>query len=213
MNDPVRIVIADDHPVIRAGLCALLSSHGDFVVAGEAANGLEAVEVWHEMRPDVGLFDLRMPGLDGLEALQRIREHQPQAPIVILTTIASEADMDRAVAAGANAYLPKEATMTEIVGCIEAVRHGAPYVHAGVQKRLIERALEEPLTPREGEVLAGIAHGWSNRRVADELKIAEGTIKTHLKRIFGKLYARNRTEAVVIARRKGLLRTQCGAAG
>jgi len=97
--------------------------------------------------------------------------------------------------------------MAEIVGCIQAVRHGAPYVQAGMQKRLIERTVEEPLTPREGEVLTGIARGWSNRRVADELKIAEGTVKTHLKRIFGKLYARNRTEAVVIARRKGLLRS------
>jgi two-component system NarL family response regulator len=207
MNDPIRVVIADDHPVIRAGLRDLLSSHGDFVVAGEAADGLQAVDVWHETKPDVGLFDLRMPGLDGLEALRRIREQQPQAAIVILTTMTSDADMDRAVAAGANAYLPKQSSMAEIVGCIQAVRHGAPYVHAGVQKRLIERAVEEPLTPREGEVLTGIARGWSNRRVADELKIAEGTVKTHLKRLFGKLYARNRTEAVVIARRKGLLRT------
>jgi two-component system NarL family response regulator len=206
MNDPIRVVIADDHPVIRAGLCDLLSSHG-FVVAGEAANGLQAIDVWHETKPDVGLFDLRMPGLDGLEALRRIRKQQPQAAIVILTTMTNEADMDRAVAAGANAYLPKQSSMAEIVGCILAVRRGTPYMHAGVQKRLIERAVEEPLTAREGEVLTGIARGWSNRRVAGDLKIAEGTVKTHLKRIFGKLYARNRTEAVVIARRKGLLRT------
>jgi two-component system NarL family response regulator len=207
MNDPIRIVIADDHPVIRAGLRDLLSSHGDFVVAAEAADGLEAVAVWHETQPDVGLFDLRMPGLDGLEALQRIRERQPQAAIVILTTMTSEADMDRALASGANAYLPKEASMAEIVGCLRAIRRGAPYLHANMEKRLVDRAVEERLTPREGEVLTGIARGWSNRRVADELKIAEGTVKTHLKRIFGKLYARNRTEAVVIARRKGLLRT------
>ena len=207
MNDPIRVVIADDHPVIRAGLHDLLSSHGDFVVAGEAANGLEAVDVWHEAQPDIGLFDLRMPGLDGLEALRRIREQQPQAQVVILTTMTSEADLDRAAAAGANAYLPKESSMAEIVGCIRAVRRGAPYMHAAMQQRLIERTVEEPLTPREGEVLTGIARGWSNQRVADELKIAEGTVKTHLKRIFGKLYAHNRTEAVVIARRKGLLTT------
>jgi DNA-binding NarL/FixJ family response regulator len=205
MDDPIRVVIADDHPVIRAGLHELLSSHDDFVVAGEAADGLQAVDVWRQTRPDVGLFDLRMPGLDGLGALRRIREQQPQAAVVILTTMTRDADMDRAVAAEANAYLPKQSSMAEIVGCIRAVRHGAPYVHAGVQKRLTERAVEEPLTPREGEVLTGIARGWSNRRVADELKIAEGTVKTHLKRLFGKLYARNRTEAVVIARRKGLL--------
>jgi len=205
MNDPIRLVIADDHPVIRAGLRALLSSHRDFVVAGEAANGLQAVDVWHETKPDVGLFDLRMPGLDGLEALRRIREHEPQAAIVILTTMTSEADLDRAVSAGASAYLPKQSSMDEIVGCIQAVHDGTPYVHAGLQKRLVERALEEPLTARESDVLRGIALGCSNRRVADELGIAEGTVKTHLKRIFGKLYARNRTEAVVIARRKGLL--------
>jgi len=206
MNDPVRLMIADDHPVIRAGLRVLLSSHGDFVVAGEAADGLQAVDIWQETKPDVGLLDLRMPGIDGLEALRRIREQEPQAAIVILTSMTSEADMDRAIAAGANAYLPKQSSIAEIVSCIRAVRCGAPFVHAGVQKRLAERAVEEQLTPREGEVLAGVARGLSNRRVADELKVAEGTIKTHLKRIFGKLYARNRTEAVVIARRKGLLR-------
>jgi DNA-binding NarL/FixJ family response regulator len=135
MNEPIRVVIADDHPVIRAGLRDLLSSHGDFVVAGEAADGLQAVDVWHETKPDVGLFDLRMPGLDGLEALHRIREQQPQAAIVILTTMTSDADMDRAVAAGANAYLPKEASMVEIVGCLRAVRYGAPYLHGPSRSR------------------------------------------------------------------------------
>jgi DNA-binding NarL/FixJ family response regulator len=207
MNDPIRIVIADDHPVIRAGLRELLSSHGDLVVAGEAANGLQAVDIWHERMPDVGLFDLRMPGLNGLEAMQRIRERQPQAAIVILTTLTSEADMDRAVAASASAYLPKQSSLTEIVACIRAVRRGTPYVHSILRRRLIERGVEEALTPREGEVLSGIARGWRNRRVADDLGIAEGTVKTHLKRLFGKLCARNRTEAVAIARSKGLLGT------
>ena len=205
MDQPTRLLIADDHPVIRAGMRALLSSHDDLVVVGEAADGVEAVALWRESSPDVGLFDLRMPGLDGIEALSRIRECQPHAAIVILTTLAGEADIDRAIGADASAYLPKDAHLADIVDCIRTVRLGGHGRHASVQRRLSSRVVDEPLTPREREVLGGIARGWSNRRVADELRIGPGTVKTHLKRLFGKLYARNRTEAVVIARRKGLL--------
>jgi DNA-binding NarL/FixJ family response regulator len=202
---PIRLVIADDHPAIRAGLRALLSSEDDIAVVGEASDGLEAVALWRETTPDIGLFDLRMPGLDGAEALRRIREQQPQAAVIILTTLARDADMDRLAAAGARACLRKDAGMAEIVDCIRSVRLGSPSALAPVKARLPGHALEEPLTPRECEVLDGIACGWSNRRVADVLGIGEGTVKTHLKRLYGKLYARNRTEAVVIARGKGLL--------
>jgi len=205
MNEPTRLLIADDHPILRAGMRALLSAHDDLVVVGEAANGLEAVALWDEARPDIGLFDLRMPALDGVGALLKIRERHPQAAIVIVTTIVADADLDRAIAAGAGAYLYKDAPVSEIVACIRWLRRGPAQAHPSIEGRLTRRAIEEALTPREGEVLSGIARGWSNRRVADELQVAEGTVKTHLKRIFGKLYARNRTEAVVIARRKGLL--------
>jgi two-component system NarL family response regulator len=207
MNAPTRLMIADDHPLIRAGLRALLSAHDDLAVVGEAADGAEAVAVWDQSSPDVGLFDLRMPTLDGVQALLRIRQRQPQAAVVILTSMVGDADIDRVVRAGAKAYLPKDVGITEIVACIREVRRSGQYAQPLLKSRLAGRGVEEALTEREGEVLSGIARGWSNQRVADELEIAEGTVKTHLKRIFGKLYARNRTEAVVIARRKGLLRT------
>ncbi|WP_280155877.1 response regulator transcription factor [Piscinibacter sp. XHJ-5] len=206
MNRPTRLLIADDHPILRAGLRTLLSSHDDLAVVGEASDGLEAVALWHETTPDMGLFDLRMPVLDGVEALRRIREAQPQAAVIILTTLALDADIDRLVDAGARTCLRKDAGMSEIVACIRAVRSGASSGQAAVKRRLSSRAAEEPLTPREYAVLDGVARGWSNRRVADALGIGAGTVKTHLKRVYGKLYARNRTEAVVIARSKGLLR-------
>ena len=206
MNAPTRILIADDHPAIRAGLRALLSLHDDLTLVGEASDGLEAVALWYETSPDIGLFDLRMPALDGAEALRRIREHRPQADVILLATLSRQADIQRAVDAGASAYLRKDVGMSEIVACIRSVRMGAPSLAARVTGRLPVRAALEPLTPRETEILDGIGRGWSNRRVADALRIGEGTVKTHLKRIYGKLYARNRTEATVIARGQGLLR-------
>lgn len=206
MQGPTRLLIADDHPAIRAGLRALLSLHDDFTLVGEASDGLEAIALWQETSPDLGLFDLRMPVLDGVEALRRIREHQPQAAVILLTTLSREADLQRAVDAGASAYLSKDAEMSEIVVGIRSVRMGAPRLADRVTGRPSNRAAQEPLTPREIEVLDGIGRGWSNRRVADALGIGEGTVKTHLKRLYGKLYARNRTEATVIARDKGLLR-------
>ena len=205
MTQPTRLLIADDHPAIRAGLRTLLSSCDDLDVVGEAADGLEAVALWRETRPHIGLFDLGMPGLDGVGALQGVREHDPLATIIILTALATDADIDRAIGAGANAYLHKDAELSEIVDCIRSVRLGAPRVHASVQSRLSSRIGEDPLTRREVDVLHAIARGWSNRRVAAELRIGESTVKTHLKRVFGKLRSANRTEAVVVARRKGLL--------
>ena len=144
MNVPTRLLIADDHPTIRAGLRALLSAHEDLVVVGEASDGLEAVALWQETAPDIGLFDLRMPALDGVEALRRIREHQPQAAVIMLTTLARDADIDRAVDAGARAYLRKDAGMSEIVACIRSVRSGAPWALAAAKSRLSTRAAEEP---------------------------------------------------------------------
>lgn len=184
---------------------ALLSSQADFAVVGEASDGHEAIALWQETKPDVGLFDIRMPILDGVEALRRIREQQPLAAVLMLTTLARDVDVERAIGAGALGYLLKDAGMKEIVACLQSVRNGEVRVHGGMKSRLSNRDLPEPLTPREAEVLEVIARGTSNRSVAEALGIGEGTVKTHLKRIYGKLYARNRTEAVVVARRKGLL--------
>lgn len=206
MNLPTRVLIADDHPAIRAGLRALLSSHDDLAVVGEASDGEEAVALWQQTAPDIGLFDLRMPTLDGIEALRRIRRLQPQAAVIILTALCRDADIDRSIDAGARAHLRKDAVTSEILACIRAVRQGAVRDQAQVRQRVARRAAEETLTPREAQVLNGIACGWSNRRVGDALGIGDGTVKTHLKRVYGKLGARNRTEAVARARKKGLLR-------
>ena len=206
MNGPTRILIADDHAMIRAGLRALLSAHSDLEVVGEAFDGNEAISLWQQTRPDVGLFDLRMTTLDGVEALQRIREQYPQAAVIILTAVARDADIARAIAAGARACLLKDADLTEIVAAIRSVRAGASLELDRMKAQFSSRAPEDALTSREAEVLQGIAKGMSNRRVAEMLGIGEGTVKTHLKRIYGKLYARNRTEAVAMARKKGLLR-------
>ncbi|MDM0112323.1 response regulator transcription factor [Variovorax sp. J22R133] len=209
MSTPTRILIADDHSMIRAGLRALLSSQADLCVVGEASNGDEAIALWQETRPDVGLFDMRMPTLDGVEALRRIRSRQPQAAVIMLTTLAREVDVERAIGAGARGYLLKDAALTEIVDCIHSVRNGEVRELGRMKSRLSMRDAPEPLTLREAEVLEGIALGRSNRSVAQALGIGEGTVKTHLKRVYGKLYARNRTEAIVVARRKGLLPAHC----
>jgi two-component system NarL family response regulator len=205
MSVPTRVLIADDHSIIRAGLRALLSSQAGFAVVGEASDGHEAIALWQETQPDIGLFDMRMPMLDGVEALRRIRERQPQAAVIVLTTLARQADVERAIGAGARGYLLKDAAMTEIVACIHSVRNGEARELGRMNSRLSNRDTSEPLTPREAGVLEGIARGRSNRSVAQTLGIGEGTVKTHLKRVYGKLHARNRTEAIVVARRKGLL--------
>jgi DNA-binding NarL/FixJ family response regulator len=205
MSTPIRIVIADDHSIIRTGLRALLASQPGLAIVGEASDGDEAVALWQETKPDVGLFDLRMPKLDGIEALRLIRERQPQAAVIMLTNVARDVDVERAIGAGARGYLLKDCAMSEIVACIRSVRHGELRELDRMKHRLSSRDAQEPLTPREAEVLEGIARGRSNRSVAQMLGIGEGTVKTHLKRIYGKLYARNRTEAVAVARTKGLL--------
>ncbi len=202
---PTRVLIADDHAIIRASLRALLSSCNDLVVVGEASNGAEAIALWQQTRPDVGLFDLCMPKLDGIEALRRIQEQHPQAAVIMLTALARDVDIERAIDVGARAYLLKDVEISEIVACIHSVRTGAPRELDRMKRRLSNRPATEPLTSRESEVLDGIASGRGNRCIAHMLGIGEGTVKTHLKRIYGKLCARNRTEAVVIARRKGLL--------
>ena len=198
-------MVADDHAIIRTALSALLSSEPDVLVVGEASDGNEAVARWQETRPDVGLFDMCMPDLDGVEALRRLRALDPQARVIMLTTWGREVDIERALDAGARGYVLKDAGLPEIVACIRSVRKGEPHELDRMKGRLSKRSTAERLTPRETRVLADIARGASNRLVAAALGIGEGTVKTHLKRIYGKLYARNRTEAIAVARAKGLL--------
>ncbi len=206
MNQPLRLIIADDHPLTRHGLRKLLSVHDDIDVVGEAADGEEAVSLWRSLSPDMALLDVRMPKLDGIEATTRIRELDREAVVVILTTIVSDGDILRALRAGAKGYLPKDVPTDDIVDCIRAVKNGGAYLPARVAARMAEHMHDETLTSREQEVLLHLARGSINRRIALDLDIGEGTVKTHLKHLLAKLNARNRTEAVAVARERGMLR-------
>jgi two-component system NarL family response regulator len=201
-----RILIADDHAVVREGLVAILNRQEDLDVVGEAVNGREAVEKWCNQRPDITLMDLRMPEMSGVSAIEAIRAENPNALIIVLTTYDTDEDIYRAMRAGAKAYVLKDAHREELLECIRHVRQGKTVVSPEVAAKLASRLSEEDLTNREMEILTFIAEGKSNKTVANALGISEGTVKTHVKSILEKLDATSRTEAVAIASRRGLIR-------
>jgi len=198
----IRIVIADDHPIFRAGLQGLLSAQEDFEVVGEAANGREAVAVVRHAAPNVLLVDLQMPELDGLGAIREIRAVAPATRILVLTTYDSDADILRAVEAGATGYLLKDTPREELFKAIRATSRGDSVLSPSVAYKLIGRArgpMERSLSAREIEVLALVARGVSNKIIAKDLRISEATVKTHLLHIFAKLGVDDRTAAVTAA--------------
>jgi DNA-binding NarL/FixJ family response regulator len=204
----MRILIVDDHPVVRAGLHGMLSAEPDLDVVAEAADGEEAVRLTASLHPDVVLMDLRMAGLDGVEATARITAASPQVKVLILTTYDTDADIVRAVEAGASGYLLKDTPRGELAEAIRAAAHGetvlAPQVAAKLVSRMRAPAVQ-PLTPRETEVLKLVARGLANAEIGRELFISEATVKTHLVRTFGKLGVDDRTAAVTKAMALGLL--------
>jgi len=211
----IRILIVDDHPVVRSGLAGMLSVEPDLEVIGEAGNGDEGVRMAGELAPDVVLMDLRMPGLDGVGATKRILSarnagvvRSPLPRVLILTTYDTDADILRAVEAGATGYLLKDTPHEVLVAGVRAAARGETVLAPTVSTRLIGnvRATAERITPRETEVLALVAEGLSNAEVASQLFISEGTVKTHLVRIFNKLGVTDRTGAVTEARRRGWVR-------
>ena len=205
----IRIVIADDHPVFRAGLQGLLSGQADFEVVGEAANGREAVTVVRHAAPDVLLIDLQMPELDGVGAIQQIRAVAPATRILVLTTYDSDGDILRAVEAGATGYLLKDTPREELFRAIRATARGDSVLSPSVASKLVSRSrgpVERSLSAREIEVLTLVARGVSNKIIAKELRISEATVKTHLLHIFAKLGVDDRTAAVTAAMEKGVLR-------
>jgi len=202
----IRILIADDHSVVREGLVSLVKRKSDMMVVAEASNGREAVDLWKQHRPDVTLLDLRMPELDGVGAIKEIRELDPNAHIVVLTTFDGDEDIYRAIKTGAKGYLLKDAAREALMECIRKVHAGETCIPPALAAKLAERVSGETLSAREIEVLQRIAAGKSNKEIGAELFISEGTVKTHVKSIFSKLDVVSRTEAVATATRRGLIR-------
>jgi DNA-binding NarL/FixJ family response regulator len=204
-KERIRILIADDHSVVREGLVSLIKRKSDMVVVAEASNGRDAVDLWKEHGPDVTLLDLRMPELDGVGAIKEIRELDETAHIIVLTTYDGDEDIYRAIKAGAKAYLLKDTARDALVDCVRRVHAGETYLPPLLAAKLAERVSGETLSAREIEVLRRIAAGKSNKEIGAELFISEGTVKTHVKSIFAKLDVVSRTEAVATATRRGLI--------
>lgn len=206
--DTIRILITDDHPVVREGLAGMLAGQPDFEVVGMAADGATAVTMHHSLAPDVTLMDLRMPGLDGVGAIRAIKEHQPAANILILTTYDSDADILRAIETGATGYLLKDAPREELFRAIRAAAKGESVLAPSVAARLMTRMrapAEENLSAREIEVLQLVAKGASNKEIGKTLHISIATVKTHLIHIYNKLGVDDRTSAVTTALEKGII--------
>jgi DNA-binding NarL/FixJ family response regulator len=205
----IRLVIADDHLVVRAGLRAMLGAHPDVDVVGEATTGAQAIDLAGRLRPDVVLMDLRMPEIDGVAATARIRERHPDVHVLVLTTYETDADILKAIEAGATGYLLKDATRDELVRAVRAAATGASVLAPAVASRLMGRLrapAHEALSAREIEILQRVARGRTNKEIAIALFISEATVKTHLLHIFAKLDVQDRTQAVTVALDRGILR-------
>jgi two-component system NarL family response regulator len=205
-SSPIRVLIADDHAVVRGGLRAIAGLDPDVEVVAEAADGRETVELAERLRPDVALVDLRMPGVDGLTALAEIRRRAPEVRCVVLTTFSGDEDVFRAFRAGARAYLLKDASREELLGCLHAVHEGRSWMSSVAMEGLAARIDADELTPRERDVLRLMVAGRGNKAIAADLRVAEGTVKAHVNRILRKLAATTRTEAVIQALRRGFAR-------
>ncbi len=201
----IRLLIVDDHPAFRAGLVALLSEEQDLRVVAECGDGRRAVELYAQERPDVVLMDLRLPGLGGVEAILAIRQLDPAARVIVVTTYDSDEDIHRAIQSGAQSYLMKDMSKAEIVGAIRAVRAGEKPLPHAIATRLAARRRRPELTTREREVLQLIVKGRSNKEIAAALELAEDTVKSHLKTLFAKLDVQDRTAAAVRALQLGLV--------
>jgi two-component system NarL family response regulator len=178
----------------------------DVTVVGEAGDGEEAIAAWRRLRPDVVLMDLRMPKLEGVEAIKRIRAEDPKAGIIVLTTFDHDEDIYAGLRAGAKAYLLKDVQPEELLGCIRAVHSGQAYLQPKVAAKLVQRVQEQQLTEREEQILKLLAEGKSNRAIGQSLHISESTVKSHLKSLFVKLDATSRAEAIALAARRGLVK-------
>jgi NarL family two-component system response regulator LiaR len=212
MTEVIRVLIADDHAIVRNGIAALLATEKDIEVIGEAPTGKEAVYAAQALQPDVILMDLVMPEMDGIQAIQQIRTKDPAARILVMTSFATDEMVFPAIKSGALGYLLKDSSPEELVTAIHQVYRGEPSLHPQIARRVLQEIsqpptqirTEEPLTEREVEVLRLIARGMSNQEIAEQLVISETTVRTHVSRILGKLHLASRTQAALYALKEGL---------
>jgi DNA-binding NarL/FixJ family response regulator len=204
-SPPIRVLIVDDHPVVREGIAALLGRQPDMVAVGEAADGIEAIARFVELAPDVTLMDMQMDGMGGVEAIEKIRGLSSDARILVLTTYPGDAQVVRALRAGAAGYLLKNCIRKELLDAIRQVHAGRRAMSPDIAHDLAVHALDEPLTERELTILRFVADGHANKEIASHLELSTDTIKAHLKSIFAKLGVSDRTEAVTVAARRGFI--------
>jgi len=205
-QDKIRVLVADDHPVVRHGVMANVKPQSDMTVVAEAGDGVEALAMIKEHLPDVVMLDLRMPGMDGLDVIAEVNNAKLESKVIIMTTFEWEEDVHRAIKAGARGYLLKDSTQEEILDAIRRVSLGETYLPARIVQKVAEGMRKPELSPREVEVLQWVAAGKSNKEIGTQLFIAEGTVKTHVKNVLEKLSVVGRTGAIREAVRRGLVR-------
>jgi len=201
----IRVLCVDDHPVVRDGIAAIISLQPDMVLAGAAATGGEALERFFELRPDVALVDLQLPDMSGFDLIKKIKDKSPNARIIVLSSHEGDVDIQRALEAGAQGYVAKGIVRGELLETIRSVHAGKRRLPAAVAQKLAEHMADEPISARELEVLSLMAAGKRNKEIASELSIAEDTVKMHVRNILSKLQVNDRTEAVTIALRRGII--------
>jgi DNA-binding NarL/FixJ family response regulator len=201
----IRVLCVDDHPVVRDGIAAIINLQPDMMLAGAAGTGGEALERFFELRPDVALVDLRLPDMSGFDLIKKIIDKSPNARIIVLSSHEGDVDIQRALEAGAQGYVAKGIVRDELLEIIRSVHAGKRRLPAAVAQKLAEHMTDEPISPRELEVLSLMAAGKRNKEIASELSIAEDTVKMHVRNVLSKLQVNDRTEAVTIALRRGII--------
>jgi two-component system NarL family response regulator len=207
-NLKATVLVVDDHALLRTGVANIINQEPGLEVVAEAGNGIEAVEAFDRHHPDVTLLDLRMPVMEGVEAVRQIRERDPRARVIVLTTYDTDAEISRALKAGAKAYVLKDISADDLIRCIRDVLAGKTYLAPAAAAKLAEGVTRVQLTPREMAALRLLADGKANKEIASDLAISERTVKTHLGHLFVKLGVTSRTEAVKVASRRGLVRLE-----
>jgi DNA-binding NarL/FixJ family response regulator len=205
MPERIRILVVDDHHVVRQGLVALLNIVPDIEVVGEASDGLQAIDLHKTLQPDITLMDLQLPNLGGVDAILKIRADYPAARFIVLTTFDGDEDIFRSLQAGAKAYLLKGMTVDELVSTIQAVHSGRTLISPAIAEKLAERMSTQALTNRELKVLERIVAGRANKEIASDLQISEATVKSHINNLLGKLGVSDRTHAATVALQRGIV--------